>query len=111
MKFSIERHAYAPELNKIHFNNGGALKAPSIKSIKEARKKIFPKPMSGLYCIAESVYQDKKWQNLNKVVASGFCDTRLSAYKFTRQFKQKGGPLLSGEILPPNQIKLKFYYL
>ena len=40
MKFSIERHAYAPELNKIHFNNGGALKAPSIKSIKEARKKI-----------------------------------------------------------------------
>ena len=111
MKISIERHLYAPELNKIIFLNGASIKAPSITSIKEARAKILKKPKTGLMCVAESVYMEKEFQNLNRVVASGFCESRLEAYKFTRQFKQKGGALLDGRTLPPNKIKLKFYYL
>ena len=111
MKIAIERHLYAPELNKIIFSNGASIKAPSITSIKEARAKILKKPRAGLMCVAESVYTDIEYQNLNRVVASGFCASRIEAFKFTRQFKQKGGALLDGRILPPNKIKLSFYYL
>ena len=108
---AIERHAYAPELNKVHFKKGGTISAPNISSIKEARKKLLKKPRTGLYAVAHSVYADKKWDSLNRVVASGFCKSRVEAYKFTRQFKEKGGVLLNGDTLPPNKISLKFYYI
>ncbi len=108
----IEQHAYAPELNKIHFKKGGFISAPNISSIKEARKKSLIKmPKKGLFVVAHSIYDDKKWGSLNKIVASGFCNSRIEAYKFTRQFKQKGGDLLNGDTLPPNKISLKFYYI
>ena len=38
--FAIERHAYSPEQNKLHFFRGGRLAAPGITSIREAREKL-----------------------------------------------------------------------
>ena len=47
MKIILERHTYAPELNKAHILRKGrvvaALPAPGVTSIKEARAKLFPR--------------------------------------------------------------------
>jgi hypothetical protein len=32
----LERHAYAPEMNKLHFVNGDIINVPQMKTIKEA---------------------------------------------------------------------------
>lgn len=43
--FKLERHAYAPEMNKVIFVSGGTISAPGITSIKEAKDKLF-KPVN-----------------------------------------------------------------
>jgi len=40
MKFILETHSHAPELNTIHFANGGSIRANNVKTIREAREKF-----------------------------------------------------------------------
>lgn len=106
----LERHAYAPELNKLHLENGIVIPCPNITSIKEARQKLFKPKSNCLLCVVTSYYSDKKYKHLNKVVASGRVNTWLDAYRFAKKYKQKGGELLNGETLPENKLVFKFYY-
>lgn len=41
MKFALERHLYAPELNRAHIGCT-AFPVPGCRTIAEARKKLFP---------------------------------------------------------------------
>lgn len=41
MKFKLERHLYAPELNKIRFASGASLAANGATTIKQAREMLF----------------------------------------------------------------------
>lgn len=41
----LERHAYAPELNKLHLRGGGTFNVPGVRTIGEARRVAFPKPV------------------------------------------------------------------
>jgi hypothetical protein len=109
-KFILERHAFAPELNRIHFENGASMKTPCCTSIKEVKNKYFKPYKIKLYCLIESTYSDSEYQSLNKVVASGRTESRKKALDFSKKFKQTGGTLLDGSTLPPNKLKFTFYY-
>jgi hypothetical protein len=46
MKIIVESHLYAPELNKVHLHDNSGnyratMRAPGIKTIQEARKRLF----------------------------------------------------------------------
>lgn len=106
----LERHAYAPELNKLHLENGVVLPCPNANTIREARQKLFKPKSNCLLCVVTSTYTDKKFKHLDRVVASGRVKSRLQAYKFAKKYKQKGGELLNEETLPENKLMFKFYY-
>ena len=42
--FKLERHEYAHELNKIHFDNGVIMGVGNLGSIKDVKKSLFAKP-------------------------------------------------------------------
>lgn len=68
-KFILERHAYAPELNRIHFTNGATMATPHCKSIAEVKQKYFKKPTA--YVLGGKVqrcYIAKEWKGLDKSV-------------------------------------------
>lgn len=106
----LERHRYSPELNKLHLQNGIVLGVDGCTSIKEAKAMLFPRPLKGLYCRIYSEYDEKEHRWLNRLVASGRVGTRLQALQYSKQFKQNGGKLLSGDTLPPNKIRIEFIY-
>ena len=111
MKYIHERHTYAPEMNKIHFLKGGEILVSGITSLKEVREKLFKPRKKGLYCVCESVYDSSEWRSLHRVVASGYCNSRKEALDFCNsKFKQAGGPLIDGSVLPPNKLKFTFKY-
>lgn len=107
---SLERHIYAPELNKLHLENGIVIPCPNANTIREARQDLFPKRYNSLLCVVTSTYTNKKYKHLDRLVASGRVKTRLDAYRFAKKYKQKGGELLNGETLPENKLVFKFYY-
>lgn len=106
----LECHQFAPELNKLYLKNGVILPCPKAFSIREARNDLFPKPFKGLYCVIESYYEQQEYRFLNKVVASGVCNSRLDALRFSKKFKQQGGKLYNGDTLPPNKLRLTFKF-
>ena len=111
IKTVLDVHEYAPEMNKLHFH-GVAFRCPRVKTIKEAKQYCFPKKRKGLYCRIDSIYSGEKYKSLNRIgLASGKIENRISAVRYAKQkLQQNGGILLSGEILPPNKLKFKFYY-
>ena len=69
-KFILERHAYAPELNQLIFDNGATMPAPKITSIKEARKELFSPAKNGKLALIN--YKNKDNPSLNRTY-SGYC--------------------------------------
>lgn len=58
VKFALERHLYAPELNRVHIGPT-ALPAPGCRTIAEARKKLFaPLARKGRYTAIKAVYPE-----------------------------------------------------
>lgn len=110
----IDRHVYAPELNKIFIQTKSGIvsfSCPNCTTTKEARDLLFPKPFKGLHCRIDSYYNEKRFKSLDrKAVARGFVATRLQALRYSKQFQQTGGELLNGDTLPPNNLKLTFKY-
>lgn len=43
-KFILERHNYAPELNKIHFDNGVIMRVGNLGSLADIKKFLFAAP-------------------------------------------------------------------
>lgn len=111
MKIShLEICQYAPEMNRLYLKNGISFKAPGCTTIRDARRTLFPKPWPGLACWIYSEYDDPQYQWLNKLVACGQIPNRLFALRTGKDHQQQGGPLLDGRTLPPNRIRIKFYY-
>ena len=78
MKIILERHAYAPELNKAYIGpRKSELKVPSCTSIKEVRQRYFaPLKYTGRHVTLQSVYpEDSAWLNRTR---QGFCNDLVS---------------------------------
>ena len=56
----LEKHTYAPELNRLVLENGVSFKAPQCKTIKEARSKLF-KPVQFVRYIKVRVKSNKDY--------------------------------------------------
>ena len=66
-KFILERHAYAPEINRIIFANGATMATPYCTTLSEVKQKYFKKPTA--YVLGGKVqrcYIAKEWQGFNK---------------------------------------------
>lgn len=81
---SIERHAYAPELNKVWLSRATQpLKAPGVRSIAEARLELFPKPRPRVMCEVSTHYPPElKWLERRYV---GSVRDRVAALQFANQ--------------------------
>lgn len=112
MRLVLERHAYAPELNRAHVMRKGRIvadfPAPGARSIAEARRQLFPQFEPVRYAEAES-YRAAPWAGHNR--------TRRAAYPIgpgvmcrvfhdSRTMRDAGGELLDGRTLPPSDVRL-----
>lgn len=111
MKLSIETHKYAPELNKILFVRDrrvvSSLSAPGVTSIRQAREK-FLKPQSFARVATVTTHYPEKWERLNRThkgLIRSYAD--LLDFKNYVRNRTTGGMLLSGEVLPDADIKIK----
>jgi hypothetical protein len=108
MKLALERHAYAPELNKAHLLHRGrivaSLPAPGCDSIKAARAALFAPAHKGRK-VSVSFTRPAPWQGLNWHGAALYPlggEGLRSALDHVRQIaaRKAGGVLDSGDILP-----------
>jgi hypothetical protein len=113
MKIILERHAYAPELNKAHIVRKGAIVAslpvPGATSIREARKALFQPRKPGRWACVHSE-RSAPWHGLNRTIAGmtplgreGLAQIQL----IRRQMHDKGGELLDGWTLPPSSVRIE----
>ncbi len=108
MKTILERHAHAPELNKIIIKRSSGwhwIKAPGVQSVKQWREQN--RPRVGIFC-ALSAVRGGEWVSLNRHV-SGFVESRADALRIAQAFRARhaGGHLLDGRILPDAHITVK----
>jgi len=86
-KFKLERHEYAPELNKIHFEGGAVMPAPGIRTIQDARRKYFaPLKKRGKYAVIE--YRNDEHPCLNQTYR-GFCGNGYRSIRAVLKHAQK----------------------
>lgn len=112
MKLILERHAYAPELNRAHIVRRGrivrSLPVPGAQSIKEARKALFPRADPRRFVEAES-YRAAPWAGLNRAVRAAY---RLEPgvmnrlWRDSRTLRDAGGRLIDGQDLPPSKVRV-----
>jgi hypothetical protein len=112
MKYILERHAYAPELNKIIIKSSSGwhwVKAPGVQSVKQWREQN--KPSFGIFCTLSAV-RGGEWASLNRHV-SGFVHSRAEALSIAKAFRARhaGGPLLDGRILPDARIIVRTVFI
>ena len=88
MKIILERHQYAPELNKAHLGPKGArhavaaIPAVGATSLSEARAKLFRPSSARIVATVETRYDGElSWLNRR---FSGVVQTRLEAVEFAR---------------------------
>ncbi len=89
MKIILERHAYAPELNKAFIGPAHVcVPAPGCKSIKDVRQKLFsPLKYRGRHVVIQSHYPTPyEWVNQTR---NGFCNDLRSLSGALRIFRQK----------------------
>lgn len=101
MKIVIERHTYAPELNKVHFikNNGvvvGTLPAPGITTTHEWRAANAPaEPF--IHVKLRTVYPDPKQKWLERTIG-GSVQTRSSALWHKRELEKRLVPNVGARV-------------
>jgi hypothetical protein len=75
MRLALERHAYAPELNAAHIIRKGRVVAilpvPGARSIREARKALFPPYVARRYIKATKA-RPAPWDGLNRSVSAAY---------------------------------------
>lgn len=92
-KFILERHAYAPELNRIIFASGAAMATPHCVSISEVKQKYFKQPTA--YVLGGKVqrcYIAKEWKGLDKTV-TGRADSYADILAVKHGLKNGGLPV------------------
>lgn len=108
MKIALERHAYAPELNRAHVIRGGrivaSLPAPGCVSIREARAKLFPVGKAGRLIVAR-YERAAPWHGLNREYRALYPlggEALRKAVADSRKLAERhaGGILGNGERLP-----------
>lgn len=87
MQIILERHAYAPELNKAYIGKSRVcVPAPGCKTIREVRKALFtPLQYKGRFVILSAVNTPDKSSYDRK--RSGFCQDMRSLSGAIRVFK------------------------
>ncbi len=87
-KFILETHEYAPELNRIIFENGASLRTPNVKTIQEVRNRFF-KPHHKKRLVEVRVeYIEEKARVANKIY-NGFVDSMSELSEFLRELPNK----------------------
>lgn len=111
MEMIIEKHTFAPELNKILFVKHGVVvatkKSPGVTSIRQARDIYFSKVQPGRVATVSTVYP-KPFEHLNRTQrgrVSSFSE--VSRFLENRREYAAGGPLLDGTMLPPGKVSAK----
>ena len=110
----LERHAHAPELNRAHVLNpsgevAGVLPCPGCLTIKDARARLFPRPVRGVFATLTFSRPDP-WASLNRTY-SGRVRTRADALAWARNLaanRHAGGVLIDGATLPDAARALSF---
>lgn len=102
-QFALERHAYAPELNKVHLlRTGKTMPAPGCRSIEQARQELFPEPEPRIVAKIEVRYPGElSW--LNRTFCGRVAD-RSQALKFYRDQKARMAPGKGGTITVKTQL-------
>lgn len=90
-QIALERHAFAPELNKIHLlRTGATLPAPGCRSIQQARTEVFPEPEPRIVARIEVRYPPElAW--LNRTFC-GRVSSRAEALHFLRNERKRLAP-------------------
>jgi len=87
MRLTLERHKYAPELNRIHFPNGASRPAPGITSIRQYRAANAPaRPM--IRAVVTKTYSSAScgWLDSRTV---GMVETRGHALVYARMLRTR----------------------
>lgn len=95
-KFGIERHQYAPELNKIIFDNGATMAAPYITEISEAKRRYFAPLRPGRYCVIDYINSD--YPSLNRTYC-GYTQNNYSGIKLMRRVLERRHNIPGGKTL------------
>lgn len=84
MRIILERHLFAPELNKAHIN-GAVLPAPGCESIQEVRKKSFPTTIPRIVATVKKRYPGQlAWLDRTH---TGIVNSRSEAVAFARKLR------------------------
>lgn len=108
---AIERHAYAPELNRVYIRTGGGFvecRAPGVRTTQEWRAKFKPHAAPMIWATVSTEYADARFSHLNRTY-SGRVDARRDALKFAASVRAKncGGILFDGSVMPPARVTVK----
>ena len=101
-KFTLERHAYAPELNKIIFDNGPTMAAPYMTEISDVKRRYFAPMKPGRYCSID--YINAQYPSLNRNYC-GYTENNYSGIKLMR------GVLKRRHNMPGGEIKISIKYI
>lgn len=102
-QFALERHAYAPELNKVHLLRASKpLSAAGCRTIADARQKLFPEPEPRIVAKITVRYPGElSW--LNRTFC-GRVKSRAEALQFYRAEKGRMAPGKGGTITVKTQL-------
>ena len=113
MKLILERHRYAPELNRCHVLNRGRvaaiLPAPGCTTIAEARRTLF-RPVKPVRLVVVHSEREGEWSGFNRTRRAGY---ELSAGNMNRiaadvrKCHDVGGKLLDGRTMPPSRERVE----
>lgn len=113
MKIGLERHAYAPELNKaIILNKRGdmvaTMPAPGCTTIAQARAHCFPR-YEARRIVTASYVRDGEFAWSNRTIRAAYplepnAMVRIACH--ARGLIDQGGTLLDGRVIPPAKLQL-----
>jgi len=106
----IDRHAYAPELNKTAIKRGGRwhwIKTPGVDSIRAYRDKNKP-AQPCIVATVRTVYTNPAHKSLERTY-TGRVDSRADALRFAAgiRARNQGGPIFGGGFLEPARVEVK----
>ncbi len=112
MRIILERHAYAPELNKGHIMRKGrkvaSFAAPHCQTIKEARALCFPQYVARRIVTAEYI-RDGEFSCFNRTRRAAYplqAGTMATIAEHAKRLLDGGGTLLDGRTIPPERLRL-----
>ena len=114
MKLALERHAYAPELNRAHVIRHGRtvakLPAPGCATIREARAALF-QPLQPRRYVRATGERAAPWSGFDRSAAAAYplapgVMLRIVA-DARKALHDVGGVLLDGRVMPPNHVRIE----